>query len=312
MKKQFYKYLVIIPFALLTALLGSCSSDDDNTIPEEKEEYANTAELTNIEIGLNNNELGTIGKDFHFNMDILAKGKIDNVKVELKQIEGETYAKPYSYEVVWDYYKGMKNANVHIHFDIPTDAAEGKYEFIITVYDENGDVTVEKRHLKVFLAENLPVNPELYAFNVFVNDKVYYSTHKDYEMPDYIFKKDDKLEAICRLSGVKGDGKMYIILVKRKLNHKPETIQAIDFSKAIVYTTFEHKDIANVGEIVSPIGANLKALSFGAAQDYNLPTPNAIDAQKAWESGDYYLGVVYTNTTYNISYFNYIDLKVNY
>ena len=41
-----------------------------------------------------------------------------------------------------------------------------------------------------------------------------------------------------------------------------------------------------------------------------MPTASAIDKEKAWESGDYYFGVVYTNTTHNLSAHYYIDLKL--
>jgi hypothetical protein len=298
------KYISILSLFIITSMGVSCSNDDDST----KGHVQGTAKLTNIEIGLNNNEIGTIGRDFHFNMDVLAKGKIDYIKVEISQIPSENYSGEWTHEVIWDQYKGLKNSNVHKHFDIPAEAIEGKYNFVISVYDTNGDITVENRHISLYLADNLPVNPEIYTFNVLTDDGIYYTTDDGYMLPEYSFQQNSNLKAICRLSGVKGDGKMYVLLIKKRLNHKPETVSAIDFTKAVVYDVYEHRNMPEVGEIVS----TLNNFPIGALTDLNTPQPNSIDGLKAWETGDYYLGVVYTNTTYNISYFNYIDIKINY
>lgn len=307
MKKQFI-FSLFLQIFFASAFLTSCSNDDDDIPPTPKQ---GTAQLTHIEIGLNNNEVGTIGQDFHFNMDVLVEDKVDFIQVDILQRKDETYSKPWTYSVKWDGHRGMKNPNVHHHFDVPQDAIEGKYDFIISVHEMDGAVTTEKRGITLYYAENLPVNPDLYALNVMANDDWYSSGVGEYDMPGFVYKKNDLIRAICRLSNVKDDGKMYLLLINKKFNHKPETVSGIDFNKVIVYGAYEHKDMPEVGDMLTPLGDEMNTLIVGqSTQDFNLPTPNPISGEKAWESGSYYFGVVYTNTTHNMSYFKYIDLEI--
>ncbi|MCJ8497287.1 DUF4625 domain-containing protein [Chryseobacterium salipaludis] len=296
----FIRMLAVFALLLFTAV--SCRSDDDTPEPEKA-----VPTIENIEIGLNNNEIGTIGKDFHFNADVTAGDKIDKIEVNLVQRANASYSKPWHYTVVWEQYKGARNTNVHKHFDIPADAAEGTYDFIITVYDENGTKRVEKRAITLYLEANLPVNPIIYAMNVFANDDVYYSTADGVEMPGYVFKTGDDFWGPTTLEGVKDNGKAYLLLINKKFNHRPETISEIDFSKAIVYDVIEHIDMETVGGIGNYPAPKLK---IGAAVDGNKPQGNPITGAKAWESSTYYYGVVYTNTTHNMSTFDYIEIPV--
>ncbi|MGV3603031.1 MAG: DUF4625 domain-containing protein [Dyadobacter fermentans] len=252
--------------------------------------------IDNVEIGLNNNEVGVIGSDFHFNVDIVAADKIDIVEVKIVQREGETYAKKWGYEKKWEQHKGAKNTNIHSHFDIPVDATDGIYDFWIIVHDMNGAKLEEKRKITLWSADKLPVNPQVYVFNTFLNGDINATT----------VKKGEKLFMISRLTGVKDDGKMYMLLINKKHNHRPETVSAIDFNKAIVYDMREHKGIANTSEFVNmdPPGDFL----IGAAKD---PKGTAISGDKAWESGTYYLAMVYTNTTHNMSTFQYKEIKID-
>lgn len=302
--------LMLLPLAFTTFSLSSCRTEENIediiTTPNGK------ALIENVEIGLNNNEIGTIGEDFHFNADITAEGKIDYVKLDILQRKDETYVKTWSYNVSWDTYKGLKNSNIHKHFIIPANAVEGLYDFVITVYDQSAPATVEKRKVSLYRKENLPVNPSIDALNIMANNDFYYSIAGGYEMPNYTYQSNDVLKGICRISGVKDNGKIYLLLINKKFNHKPETISAIDFSKAIVYGVYEHQNFSSGQDFMTPPDANMNSLVIGSTQDFNQPTPSPISGQKAWESGNYYLGAVYTNTTHNISCFKYIDLKIDY
>lgn len=118
----------------------SCSNDDsESAIPS----------IDKIELGLNNSETATIGADFHFNAEVTAADKIENVQVKIVQRSTETYSKVWSHEITWTQYAGAKNATVHKHFDIPEDAAEGKYDFIIIVNDQNGSKLEVKKNLTI-------------------------------------------------------------------------------------------------------------------------------------------------------------------
>ncbi|MBL0735922.1 DUF4625 domain-containing protein [Flavobacterium sp. GN10] len=132
---------------ILTSLFAaiaftSCSNDNS----EQKQAIP---KINKIELGLSNSETATIGVDFHFNAEVTAADKIENVQVKIVQRSTETYSKVWSHEITWTQYAGAKNANVHKHFDIPEDAVAGKYDFIIIVNDQNGSKLEVKKNLTI-------------------------------------------------------------------------------------------------------------------------------------------------------------------
>ncbi len=306
------KRIQLLLVMLFSVYLVSCESDKD-IAPVLAEPT-----IDKVEVGLSNNEIGVIGRDFHLNAEVLAGDKIDLVQVKIQQRPGEAYAKTWSYEVTWEQYKGAKNATVHKHFDIPSDAAEGKYDFLIIVTDENGRRLEAKRAITLYQEANLPVSPQLAHFTVFTNDEDLPFYDSGAFKPGAKLKRNDKFVSLATISGVKGDGKMYLLLIDKKLNHRPESIEQIDFKKAIVYDVYEHQNMEKPGDFSNnvfdmatyTIVRGWPNLTIGAATDNNTPTPNPISGTKAWETGTYYYGVVYQNTTYNMSFFHYIEVPV--
>lgn len=292
------------------AALVSCKKDnDDPVLPEPS--------IDNVEIGIGNNGIGIIGQDFHFEMDVLAGERIETVQVRIVQRAEETYEKEWGFEVTWEQYKGAKNTNVHKHFRVPEDAVEGAYDFVITVNDQNGAVLEGKREISVYKAENLPVDPKLTLLTLNNNGTFFYRNGKFTE-EGATLSKDDKFSAQATIDGVKGDGKMYLLLINKKLGHMPESIDQIDFDKAIVLDVYEHKGWEEGGSFSNAVfdGSTftwvrkIPQLVIGAASDNNIPEARAIDGDKAWQSGSYYFGVLYKNTTYNMSYFEYLEVEI--
>ncbi|WP_339926389.1 DUF4625 domain-containing protein [uncultured Cyclobacterium sp.] len=148
MKKKINHYLTA---AIAVLILASCQENPDPILPSPT--------IDNVEIGLNNDEIGVIGRDFHLNADILAGELIEQVQVQIIPIAGETYESFWKFEITWEEYKGSKNANIHKHFDIPEDAVEGIFDFLIIIKDQNGTSTEEKRSITIYNLENLPVAP---------------------------------------------------------------------------------------------------------------------------------------------------------
>ncbi len=304
--------LLAAPMALLM-FFTSCSSDNDEI------ELAEPT-ISNVEIGLSNNEIGVIGRDFHLNAEIVAGDKIDLVQVTFEPIEGENYTGSWSFEMTWNEFKGVKNATVHKHFDIPEDAVEGKYDFTIIVYDENGTTLKEMRNITIYKAENLPVDPQIRSYLVVDTSKnrQLFNYTKD-GSGDRLLIMNDTLTAQAYINNVKGDGKLYVVLINKKHNHKPEYIDAIDYSKTIIWDIEEHTGLETsktFGNTVldfstTPITMTTANLLIGAESDNNLPTPNPITGLKAWEDGTYYLGLLYQNTTYNMSLFYYIEVTLS-
>ncbi len=307
------KNLLMAAPMLLLLLFTSCSTDHN-----EIELLLPT--ISNIEIGLSNNEIGVIGRDFHLNAKIIAGDKLDLVQVTFEPIEGESYAGSWDYKLSWNEFKGLKNATVHKHFDIPEDAVEGKYNFTIIVNDENGTTLKEKRSITIYKAENLPVDPQIRSYLV-VNkstNRQLFNYSKD-GSGDRLLKMNDTLTAQAYINNVKGDGKLYVVLINKKHNHKPEYIDAIDYTKTIIWDIEEHTGLETsqtFGNTVldfstTPLTMTTADLLIGAERDNNLPNPNPITGLKAWEDGTYYLGLLYQNTTYNMSLFYYIEVSLS-
>ncbi|CDF80362.1 conserved hypothetical protein [Formosa agariphila KMM 3901] len=308
-------YVYILP--ILLVFLTSCNNDDDEVIILE------TPTISEVEVGLYNNELGVVGEDFHLNAEILAGDLIDIVKVNIEQKSNETYAEEWSYEITWDKYQGLKNATMHQHFDIPAEAPKGKYDFIITITDQNGTYLEEIRQVELIDAADFPdVNPHVSVFGV---DKINvdgvsgfnnFYNNGEFKNPDAtFFSKDESLWSTIQIGGLKGDGIMYGLLIKKSLNHKPETVEAIDFSKVIVTEVVSH---SSGDEEVITLRNNKDTdhwnyglpIKIGAANDNNIPNPNPITEGNAWETATYYYGVVYTNSSYLKSTFKYIEFDI--
>lgn len=288
---------IILGVLILASTFSACKKDKDEATPA-------APTLSNLEIGLGNNETAVIGKDFHFNADILAGDKIADVQIKILQRTGETYAKVWQHEIVWDQYAGVKNTNIHKHFDIPADAAEGKYDFIIIVNDQNGAKLELKKSLTLYTEANLPVNPGLSIFNIFANGARYYRNGKFIDST-LALKKGDLFNSQVTITNVKGDGKMYLLLINKKHNHRPESVDKIDLSKVIVYDMYEHKGwtaTESFSNAVVDLSNNSVVRKF--------PDLTIGEEGKVWESGNYYFGVVYQNTTYNMGYYHYIEVPV--
>jgi len=301
----------ITAFFLLASAFTACKKDS-----RDEPEPAKPA-VEDLEIGLGNNEIGIIGKDFHFNANVSAADKIETVQVKIVQRSGETYSRTWNHEVLWEQYKGAKNTTIHKHFDIPADAVEGKYDFLIIVNDQNGTRLEIKKNFAIYAEANVPVNPTLSLFNVFVNEARFYR-NGNFTSQGSRLKKGDLFNSQATIAGAKGSGKMYLLLISKKANHRPESIDKIDFSKVIVYDVYEHRDWTSTdffSNSVFDLSTNTSIrswpnLNIGAANDNNLPQPNPINGSKAWESGLYYFGVLYKNSTYNMGYYHYIEIPV--
>jgi hypothetical protein len=305
------KFAIAILFIALS--LGACKKDQsvegDKTLPK----------TDNIEVGTANNETGVIGRDFHFNAEIIAGYRIDVVQIKITPRAGATYSRPWDYTVEWSEYKGAKNATIHKHFDIPTTAAEGIYDFLIIVKDENGSVLEVKKTIRIYDPANLPVDTTLSVLNLHIGGTPYYR-YGAFVTAGLKLKKNDVFSAQAAIENVIGNGKLYLLMINKKENYRPESIDNIDFSKVIVYDVYEHKDWPSAGSFSNFVFdlatfqtvRNIPNLSIGAAIDNNAPTPNPITGTKSWASGDYYFVVLYKNQTYNLSLYQYLELGIDF
>lgn len=308
-KSEKMKTTQLILASVFAALaFSSCSNDDNDSAPEKA-----VPTIDKVELGLGNNETATIGQDFHFNAEVTAGDKIENVQVKIVQKSSETYSKVWSHEVTWTQYADAKNATVHKHFDIPEDAAEGKYDFIIIVNDKNGSKLEVKKNLTIYKLENLPVKPVVSILTVFLNDNFLYRKGQ-FSDPDAKFKNNDRFSSQVTMDGIKGDGIIYLLLINKNAKHNPESVDQIDFSKVIVYDVLEHKNIAQTGGFSNvewngtTVTRDFPIMTIGAAKDNNVPVAQDLIANKAWATGNYTYLILYKNTTYNINFSQAVDL----
>lgn len=301
MKKVKLFLLLLIGATAFTA----CNNDDDeNTVSKP------TAE--NVEIGTANNKRALIGRDFHFNADVIAGDKIADVQLKILPKKGEIYSKDWKLELSWIEYKGAKNTNVHKHFNIPAEAPEGKFDFYFIVKDENGTELEIKEELTITDPANMPADPLIGRDMLSRNDDLIYYMEAWVE-PELIFKKNDLLTAHAQVSQIMGDGILYSVLIKKSLNYYPESIDKLDLKKVIVISKVEHKGLAPASKIATLQKINDiwggETITIGAEKDAD---GTAITGEKAWQSGQYNWVILYKNTTHNLSVYKSMPITINY
>ncbi|WP_162618700.1 DUF4625 domain-containing protein [Pedobacter yulinensis] len=304
-------------FLLFAAVFTACKKEPG----EHPDPETPKPKMENLELGLGNAGIGVTGEDFHFEADLLAVEKLDKVEVKLIQKPGETYSKSWKHEILWTQYKGLKNTNVHKHFKIPADAAEGKYDLVTTVYDENGSKLEVKRDFEIYSRANLPVRPMFTGIYVHRNWTPFYDSHTDKEQyPVLRLKRGDTLQTQVNVSFVKGDGKLYVLLIKKPANYNPKTIEEVDLSKAIVYDVFDHKSETNVYDFSNSVFdfntfmpvRFIPDLIIGAERDNNTAGGSLINGARAWQTGDYKLVIIYKNTTANKTIYKSVPFGIDY
>ncbi|GJH41480.1 hypothetical protein RCZ04_20300 [Capnocytophaga sp. HP1101] len=139
----------IVAGLLSTILFFSCSKDKNDT-PITSNIAA--PKIENIELGHDNTKTAEIGNDLHFEATITAEATIKEIKLLITYSQGSS-----SFKVEENFTKsiGLKGYNIHQHFDIPTDAAEGNYNFLLKVTDTSGQTVELKDVVKVTKAIDL-------------------------------------------------------------------------------------------------------------------------------------------------------------
>jgi len=124
--------LTLVALLIFGITLNSCSSDDDGNIIASP--IINTQ---GIEIGYDNNHIGTPGTDLHMDVEIVAEGSISTIAIELHKEDGSNE----EYEFEWTEFEGLLNLDFHEHYEIPATATTGEYHFHFVVTDMEGNQT---------------------------------------------------------------------------------------------------------------------------------------------------------------------------
>jgi len=134
---------------LIAACLFACEKKEDAPAVIEK------PTLTINEVGTKNSKVAHAGQDLHIDADISAPGGIRNIKLQITLAEtdyGWDFTKTYT-----DGYEGAKNANFHVHVDVPENVRPGVYTLLIIATDEQGQRTQGKVDFEVKRDPTLPV-----------------------------------------------------------------------------------------------------------------------------------------------------------
>jgi len=129
-------------------LLASCS--DDVIAPE----------VEIIEIGYENSGVAYAGHDLHIDAEIVAKGKIDNVRLTIHA--GDEHLKEsHNHHEEWQVdttyttsFTGNKNRDFHEHIDVPEHAEAGEYHLHLYVTDMEGNQSSAEGHFDVIHDED--------------------------------------------------------------------------------------------------------------------------------------------------------------
>jgi hypothetical protein len=126
------------------------------------EEKVTAPIIQNIEIGTNNSKTAYIGGDLHLEAEIIASGKIANIRLLIHQEEeGEEAPAQKISSVVqhadeWELdstytgvYANVKNTTFHEHVDVPSDAVAGTYHLHLYVTDFDGNQTMIEEEITI-------------------------------------------------------------------------------------------------------------------------------------------------------------------
>jgi hypothetical protein len=238
----------------------SCDKDDDATAPV----------ISELEIGLGNSMTGYLGADLHVEANIVAPGKIANIRIVIHP-DGDEHksaldvARSEEWEVDTIYtgvYANVKNTTFHEHVDVPVDAIAGDYHFHIYVTDIEGNQTIEEAEISIAA----PV----------ADGSLPTVTVTSAPTQNQQFVSGTTISIFGTITDAKGIAGVYIGLVKEGQNL---TDAQVNSSNTIT--------ILHTHDFIDPKSVSFSAsIKVGATTDNDI-TPKTID----WTSGNYYIVV---------------------
>jgi hypothetical protein len=257
--------IFLITIAFIAGLFFTACEKDVETNPKPV--------ITLSELGYENSKIGYAGTDLHIEAEIVAKGKVDKITIEIHP-EGEHEEKSASivlHEGEWEFdttyteFSGIINPTFHKHIDIPVDADTGHYHFHFIVTDLDGQQTTVEEELEVQQPDDA-VAPEITISNGPTNNQE--------------FSNGETINISGSVSDDKALGGMYIGLVRTDQNL---TDSEVDASNTIT--------LLHTHEFDSHTAHNFSAsIDVGVAKDNNI-TPKDITGDIAWQSANYYIVV---------------------
>jgi len=224
------------------------------------------------ELGYENSKTGYAGSDLHIEADIVAEGKIDNVKIEIhpegdhgKGASATLHEGEWEVDTTYTKFSGLKNTTFHEHIDVPVFAEPGDYHFHFIVTDMEGNQTTVEEELEILIPSDA-VAPVI--------------TITSAPAANQAFSNGQSVSISGSVSDDKALGGIYIGLVRAGQNLTDVQVNATN-----TITILHTHDFPNPA--AHTFSASIKV---GAAKDNNI-TPKDITGDIAWQSGNYYIVV---------------------
>ncbi len=244
------KTIAIAIAAASLIFFTSCDDDDDN---------ASKPQIYNLELGLNNTQIGVIGSDLHIQDSIGADNLIEDITVK---ISCDTTS--WSYDSTFTEFSGKRNTIFHKHVDMPTEKTEvGNYTFSFTVKDKDGQTTTIEKDLKI----QLPTDNEKPVITLT-------------PIENETFNTGDTIVVSGTVTDNIALGGIYIGLVREDQNLEDKKVN--DENTITILHNHHFSD---------PTSYSFTAkIIVGAEEDNNIePKKLTSDKDYAWKSANYYI-----------------------
>lgn len=139
-KKILFAFVLISAFGFI-----SCSDRKDQK-----------PEIDFHELGYENSKKVKAGDELHFDAEIVAKNKIDKIRIEIHP-EGDDHKSillvlldnAWEFDTTYTEFSGLKNVGFHKHIIVPEHAAAGDYHFHFAVTDQEGNMAIFEDEIEV-------------------------------------------------------------------------------------------------------------------------------------------------------------------
>ncbi|HPJ63679.1 DUF4625 domain-containing protein [Lentimicrobium sp.] len=251
---------LLLPAMALGLILAitSCKKEDEIKAPE----------FVSFELGYNNSGSAVIGDDLHIDAEILAEGKVANIRITIHHEggHGKTSLLDEEWEVDSTYttsYAGARNIDFHEHIDIPGTAEAGDYHFHLIVTDMEGNRTEKEAELLLVL----PTDNTAPVVSI-----------SSAPAEAQIFTNGQDITISGTVTDETALGGMYIGLVRVAQGLQDSEVNAtntITLLHTHIFDTDKHHNFS-------------ASIKVGASSDNNTP-PKEITGDIAWTLGEYYI-----------------------
>jgi len=273
MNTMIRKTSILMAMALMS-VFTACESEDE----------VNKPVISDLEIGIGDSHVGYIGSDLHIEAEVVAEAYINQIVVEIHAEDGSDQ----EIEATYDYSEqNLKNTTFHEHVDIPSTFTSGEYHFHLIVTDKEGNSISEEADIELEELED----EEAPTMAITAAP----SSGQTYVLGDTI-----------AISGTVEDNESLAGLLVA-LVYAEDSIADADVSGShsqLIVMLHTHTFDSEASHSFNA------EIEVGAADDNNM-TPETIEGDNAWKSGDYYILIKSKDANGNWAYSDHYPLTIS-